>query len=290
MAPREQRELGSAQIWHILALLIVAPASTALAFYLVLAQAGREDLIFGGAAEVPADVIDAGPEAGAGVDAEVAHPPPAAEPFDPTVFGELTVRPAPRITMGDPYYFRCWNEGEEEPLSEENCDVMRPLERTVASEMGTLVACFERLDRPTATGELSLAVDVDFAGAEDSDEAMVRFWSGGSTDLEGAEEIVACMRGRLERLSVRGISHQRERYTIFFPLDFAERRGEGKPVALVLDRVRLRTEPVDGDIIARLNQGEPLIVHELRDEWARITTVDGREGWVFDDAITVTAP
>ena len=166
---------------------------------------------------------------------------------------------------------------------------MRPFERLIASRMAEVVKCRDRLDDPDATGVLSLAVDITFVG---EGKGKTRYWAGRSTTLKGADSIITCVRRELDEMPLDAVKHQRHRYKIFFPLEFtaAPAKGSGTPVELVLDRVRLRREPVKGKVVARLRRGEPVRVFEVQDGWARIRTVDGREGWLFAEAITVQNP
>jgi hypothetical protein len=195
--------------------------------------------------------------------------------------------------MGDPHYWRCYEPGKAEPRYDDACGRLRTIERLVASHMGSIVGCYTRLDMHAKTGTLSLAVDLDFDGTDaetDPSPGKARFWSGRATTLDGADAMVTCVRGRLADFSLAGVEHTYTRYTVFFPIEFRPAAGEGTPAELVLDKVRLRESRVDGRILARLALGEPVVVHEVRDGWAKITTVDRREGWVFGEAITVPEP
>jgi SH3-like domain-containing protein len=96
------------------------------------------------------------------------------------------------------------------------------------------------------------------------------------------------MRRDVGELSLRGIEHRKERYVIFFPVTFAHGEGNAPPgtaAELSRDKVRLRAAPETGPVQARLRRGELLRLLERRDEWLRVRTADGLEGWVFAEAI-----
>lgn len=287
---------------QVFGLLLVAPASAALGFFAVVYSEDPSLLTVGerrDAAASARDAIDGGTALG-----DAGQRPEASA----TGIDELALRTAPSVTIGEPYYWRCWDAGKQTPLPETACDRMRPFERVVASRLGIVIKCFERLDRPDSKGLLSLAIDVDFGeesgeggddqengesgkggkGGKSGESGSIGFWSGRSTTLDGADTIISCLRNKIASLPLAGIRHKRQRYTIFFPIEF---RGEENPekgtsVELIMDRVRLREEPVKGKILARLKRGEPILVFEIHDGWAKVKTADGREGWIFVDAIT----
>lgn len=207
-----------------------------------------------------------------------------------TMFHGIHVRPIPPIKVGEPFYFRCWDADSETPFEGESCGRIKRFERAIAARLGHVLRCYERLDRQKTTGHLSLAVDVSFAGVERDGEGEFRLWSGGSTTVENEEAFLSCIRQRFDPPSLSRIRHQKERYTIFFPIDFLAESEEGRQVEVVLDRVRLRREPVKGSIRAVLSQGEPITIYEVRDSWVRGKTMDGREGWLFAEGITVPEP
>lgn len=298
--PVEAMSTKPLPLLKIVGLLLVAPASAAIGFFAVVYAEDPSFLIAGGETDTAVDagaVIDGGPSIGEGGQGTQA----SSDGVD-----GLALRTAPTVTMGEPFYFRCWDAGSETPLNEDACDRMRPLERVVASQLGVVIKCYERLDRPDSKGILSLALDVDFGegsvagdagqepgkGSKGGQEGKVGFWSGRSTTLEGAETIITCLRRKLDSLPLEGIRHRRQRYTIFFPIEFSgdESPAKGRSVELILDRVRLREAPVKGKILARLKRGEPILLFEVREGWAKVRTSDGREGWIFLEAITSQEP
>lgn len=279
------------RIFHVLSLVIVAILSTTAGFLVVVFSAGVENLTFFASGEV-SPIVDSGLEADAQIDAS-AEPDTETEEQPPEevngskILGDLSVRPAPRLKLGDPYYWRCWDKEGDTALDESQCDRLAPFERLVASHLGEVVRCSERLDSPDLSGTLSLAIEIRFDEEED-ETRNIKIWSSPSSTLKSSETIVSCLRQKIKSLPVKGIRHKRSKYTIFFPVEFLGTKGEGVPVELIMDRVRLREEPVKGKIVARLRKGEPLWVYEISDGWAKIETPDGRKGWIFSDSITLT--
>lgn len=313
-SPERTTKSTARKIWDVVSLVVVALASTAAGFVAVVSSAGPERLRQGTwltqADELAAVDAGAGGDADAGDAATDAVPvPEVARETALHEVGGVPIQPAPRLKLGgEPFYWRCWDSGSTTPLHEGDCDRMRPFERLIASRLGVVARCYERLDRPDATGVLSLAVEVDFGPTPPPDAATktkapakapagdagaagsIRFWSSQSTTLEGAEAIINCIRRDLDEIPLDGITHRRQKYTIFFPIEFlgtADDEG-GTPVELVLDKVRLREAPENGKIVARLRKGEPVRVLEVREGWARVKTADAQEGWLYVDAIKLT--
>jgi hypothetical protein len=144
----------------------------------------------------------------------------------------------------------------------------------------------------TASGMLSLGFEVDFEKNLVSD-----IQKGKSTTMaEGpAERLVECAIKLLSGISIEGIAHQHVRYTLFYPIDLAPPRtadgeGEATPAsgrATVSWQVALiRSEPKDGDVVARVLQGTRVLVTGRKGDWYRVKyDAKGNEGWVFRSAI-----
>ena len=284
---------------RVIGLLVVATSSSFLGYWLVVGDDGPGFSSFSGStSSSDASPTDATSSSDGGAEGGLATKTtsPAEDLGIPVIDGR-TIRPTPPLSMGDRYYWKCYPSGETKALLEDACPPMRPFERLFTSKLGALTRCYQRLDE-RETGTLSLAVDVDFGeptktGEETSGprEAKLKFWSGRSTTIENHDALISCLNNRLGKVDFRGDRHDMQRYVMFFPIEFEEPSSEGgTPVELVLDRVRLRREPVKGKVVARLAQGEPIRVFEIENDWARVKTLDGREGWLFAEAITVTDP
>jgi hypothetical protein len=262
---------------RIAALLLVATGSAVAGFLDVVdLDRGRGETELG-AGEGPGMSDALSRSDGGGEDGGAAEPP--ADEGGPA--------PAGDVALGEPFYFRCWgDEADAGPLGEAECGRLPPLERLVASRVGRAQECRDRSSRPVARGVLSLAVDADFGSGR------LRFWSGPSSTLENADEILACLRRDLEDTSLETMRHRWQRYAVFFPLRFGTPEEDASPgdagqsTRILLDRVRLRDRPESGRVVARLRRGETVEVLERAAGWVRIRTADGREGWVFDPAIT----
>ena len=269
MATAGDSERGRSPLVRIVTLVLVAAGSATAGFFLVVLLAGDARVATEDTADEPEETAHA-------------EPTSAADEDDGDGSDDVT---ASEVSLGEPYYFRCFGEGADRPV-EGSCGRLPGIERLVASRLAAAERCRSRSSNPVSEGLLSLGIDVDF-GAN-----TMRLWSARSTTVPAAEEIVACLRGDFEGFDVASVRRRHHRYTVFFPIRFgaqpdASVQGEdtAKTVRIALDRVRLRAEPERGKILARLRQGEPVQLLESRDEWVRVRTADGREGWVFEPAV-----
>lgn len=290
MSSKEPANQPSRRGLRVAVLVVVANAAAIGGFIAVLELAGVETILSRGiSASSTNEPEEGGVSLDGGLDSAVEN---ADATSTSTVVEELNVKSTPSIKLGEPFYWRCWagmDEGEP-PLPEKECKRLKTFERAVASRMREVIYCYERLDG-RAKGTLSLAVDVTFPvkapDAGPGDGGAIRFWSGSSSDIEGADAIVACIRNKVEAIPLKGIRHKWQRYSIFFPIEFDPDNADEstETVELLLDRVRLRESPVDGKVVARLRRGEPLQILERGDGWVRVKTADNREGWVYSPAI-----
>lgn len=273
MAEGGQARLG-ADTWARIACLLVVAFGAAAGGFLLVTTCGGGRLAGGPSTAREAREPDGRAEDGGGAASDEGE----AEDAAPST---------PRVTLGEPFYHRCWSEGEADAGSVEGdrCGRLPPLERYVASRISLAERCRDQSSRPVAEGSLSLGVELDFASGR------LRTWSGPSSTLENAQEVATCIRRGLDAEVTEAWPHRFARYRVFFTFRFGEEveaaaADAGAPTRLKLDRVRLRERPEKGRILARLREGE--LVYELEHEggWVRIRTADGREGWVFEPAIT----
>jgi len=273
MAEGDQAGPSGRDTLRIFTLLVVAFGSAAAGFLLVTRLFGPAPGEGGADAAPPPAPIDGGIADAGGL-------LPPAVPVE-----------RPDVTLGEPFYFRCWETAEEVDgglRRRSECGRLPPLERLIASRLGEARGCRDRSTRPVAEGTVSLAVDAHFG------EKRLRIWSGRSSTLENAAEVATCLRRELEDYDISPWLHRYERYTVFFTLVYggeasagdAGAPDAGTAVRVVLDRVRLRESPEHGRILARLRRGETVFVLERGDGWFRVRTADGREGWIYEPAIT----
>jgi hypothetical protein len=170
----------------------------------------------------------------------------------------------------------------------DECDAI-DLDPVIKPKLLTLAQC---PTAKTASGMLSLGFEVDFEKNVVSD-----IKKGKSTTMaEGsAEKLVECATKLLSGTSIEGIAHEHVRYTLFYSIDLAPARtadgeGEATPAsgrATVSWQVALiRSEPKDGDVVARVLQGTRVLVTGRKGDWYRVKyDAKGNEGWVFRSAI-----
>jgi hypothetical protein len=130
--------------------------------------------------------------------------PPEPEPAAPS--GTLA------LATGDPFVWRCWAEGESEPLEKDRCGSLPGAGKIVSDNLGVIERCVVDEAGQGATGKLSLALKIDFSSGQ------VKAWLGNSTTVEGMEAISACVRAGFEGLSPPAIDHDYPRYIVFFTI------------------------------------------------------------------------
>jgi hypothetical protein len=151
------------------------------------------------------------PDKAALPEAPPALPPPAPEPAAPEAppaapSGTLA------LSAGDPFVWRCWAEGESEPLEKDRCGSLPGAAKIVSDNMGVIEQCVIDEAGQGATGKLSLALKLDFSSGQ------VKAWLGNSTTVEGMEAISACVRAGFESTSLPDIDHDYPRYIVFFTI------------------------------------------------------------------------
>ncbi len=119
-----------------------------------------------------------------------------------------------RARAGDVYYWRCWDEGRDDPLPSEHCDRLRALETQIADQVPAIEACAR--ERGAGQGKLSLGIELNFT-AQSS-----RFWGGRSSTVANAADVAGCLRGRW-RIDLTAIRHVHARYSLFVPVDLEPR-------------------------------------------------------------------
>lgn len=119
-----------------------------------------------------------------------------------------------RARVGDLYYWRCWDEGRDDPLPQEHCERLRAMEPIVADQLDTVASCAR--ERGAGAGKLSLGLELNFA------TNSIRYWGGRSSTIANAADVAGCVRSRW-RVDMAAIHHAHSRYTIFVPIDLEPR-------------------------------------------------------------------
>lgn len=143
--------------------------------------------------------------------AKAVDPAPVPEPelpvaVDPAPAGELA------LAVGDPFIWRCWAEGQDEPLEKERCGVLAGADKLVSDNLGLIEQCVLDSAGSSAAGKLSLALKIDFSSGR------VKAWLGNSTTVESMEAISGCLRAAFEDKTPPAIAHDYPRYIVFFTI------------------------------------------------------------------------
>lgn len=188
---------------------------------------------------------------------------------------------------GAPLYLKCWDELSEVHRGKA-CGRLKLLEKRFTTRLYVVDRCKRKIAGDRATGKLSLGIAVDF------EEMSLGFWSGPSSDVTGAAQITSCLRDELAGLPLHGIEHDSIRYRLFQTVIFGvggasgpvfSKKSKLRKVAVVMDRVRVREEPVDGRIIGRISSGSKVRLLERSKGWCRIVTPASRVGWMTCEAL-----
>ena len=211
-------------------------------------------------------------------------PPAAAEPA-----------PADRPIVSEPQFIACKASGKKK---KDDCDhvdfdgIARPHIQALAQCEGAA----------RMTGVLSLGFDLDFEA-----QRVKAIKNGKSTSLPqaDADALLACEKKEFSNVSLVGIKHQNDAYSIFYKVEFAKAdvakpaQAEPAPEAsgevteasghatVTWDVALVRSSASrDGAVIARVLQGTRVSVTGRRGDWYRIKyDVKGNVGWVYRTAI-----
>ena len=226
--------------------------------------------------------------------------PPASAELEPAP-SPAEAPPAPdRPVVSEPQFLACKAQGKKR---KDDCDqiefdgLARPHIQALASCEGAA-----RME-----GVLSLGFDLDFES-----QRIKAIKSGKSTSLTQAEvdKLLACEKKEFSNVSLVGIKHQNEAYSVFYRVEFsktgadAPKPGQAEPGAgtdappgevteatghatVSWDVALVRSSASrDGAVIARVLQGTRVSVTGRRGDWYRIKyDVKGNVGWVYRTAI-----
>jgi hypothetical protein len=230
-------------------------------------------------AELSGAPVDAGVASAAPVESQVVAPPPPAAPT------------APPFTVGNGDVVSC---RDQKAKRLEHCDAIE-FDVLARGRLATLAAC-DATSR--AEGVLSVGFDLDF-----QKDRVVGLQSGKRTSLaqQDVDALLSCLRQNLGEVSLSGIHHQHDRYTIYYRVDFAGNPQKKKLAAdpnvevtpasgkatVAWDVALVRATPVkDGEVVARVLQGTRVSVSGRSGDWYRVKyDAKGGEGWVFRTAI-----
>lgn len=229
-------------------------------------------------AELSGAPVDAGAASAAPVDSQApatpAPPPSASEPPFSVSSGEV-------VSCRDQKGKRL-----------ERCDAI-DFDAQARGRLATLAAC-DAVGR--AHGLLSVGFELDF-----EKDRVLGLQSGKRTTVPQpeTEALLTCLRQNLGEVSLSGIRHQHQRYTIYYRIEFAgdapkkgaEPSADMTPASgkatVAWDVALVRSAPAkDSDVVARVLQGTRVSVSGRSGDWYRVKyDAKGNEGWVFRTAI-----
>jgi Bacterial SH3 domain len=225
--------------------------------------------------------------------------PSSAEPEPPPAPAEAAPGPD-RPLVSEPQFLACKAQGKKH---KDDCDhiefdgLARPHIQALASCEGAA-----RME-----GVLSLGFDLDFGA-----QRVKAIKSGKSTSLTQADvdALLACEKKEFSNVSLVGIKHQSDAYSVFYRVEFPKadvakpgaaqaqtEPGTDAPAGEVTeasghatvswDVALVRSSASrDGAVIARVLQGTRVAVTGRRGDWYRIKyDVKGNVGWVYRTAI-----
>ena len=215
------------------------------------------------------------------------EPPPAAGPAAASL---------DRLQISEPQFLACKANGKK---VKEDCDHIE-FDRLARPHIQALATC---AGADKLLGVLSLGFDLDFTS-----QAVKNVKSGKSTSFSQAETetLIDCEKKEFSNVSLVGIAHKHEAYSIFYKVEFPKADAEkGEPASASADAAPVDvTEATghatvawdvalvrssasrDGAVVARVLQGTRVAVTGRRGDWYRIKyDVKGSVGWVYRTAI-----
>jgi hypothetical protein len=147
------------------------------------------------------------------------------------------------------------------------------------------------------TGTLSIGFELDF-----TKEKITRVLKGKSTTFsdEAADALVACTKQEFMTATLRGVEHTHAKYLVFYMVEL--KAGSSADPAQARDQVvsatgnativwnsaRIRSEPDDGNVVARILYGTRVVVTGRQEDWYRVKyDAKGNEGWVHKNALAL---
>ncbi|HEY6080426.1 MAG TPA: SH3 domain-containing protein [Polyangiaceae bacterium] len=239
------------------------------------AEASARELTGAPAEEKPADLVPPPPA------------PSAAEPAKP---------PADRVLVSEVQVASCKTvHGKRAP----SCDRV-DFDRVAREHLRELSACPGIED---ASGVLSLGFELDFEA-----DKIRSIQSGKSTSLEQdyVDKLLGCARERFSNVSLVGIPHEKQAYSLFYrlellpPPDAVKKSDTSTPAGseaaatpasgratVSWDVALVRATPArDGEVRARVLSGTRVIVTGKSGDWFRVKyDAKGNQGWVYRTAI-----
>jgi len=199
-----------------------------------------------------------------------------------------------RLQISEPQFLACRQNGKK---VKDECDHIE-FDRLARPHIQALATC---AGADKLLGVLSLGFDLDF-----STQAIKNIKSGKSTTFSEAETVTLldCERKEFANVSLVGIAHKHEAYSVFYKVEFPKAVTENDApsaadvapadvteasghATVAWDVALVRSSASrDGAVVARVLQGTRVAVTGRRGDWYRIKyDVKGSVGWVYRTAI-----
>jgi len=231
-----------------------------------------------------------------GAPGEAKGPAPAAAPAPEPEAPAAAPPSLDRLQISEPQFLACKDNGKKH---KDECDHVE-FDRLARPHVQALAAC---AGADKLVGVLSLGFDLDFTS-----QAVKNVKSGKSTSFSESETetLIECEKKEFSNVSLVGIAHKHEAYSIFYKVEFPKavtEKGEAPPAAgdaasadvteasghatVAWDVALVRSSASrDGAVVARVLQGTRVSVTGRRGDWYRIKyDVKGSVGWVYRTAI-----
>jgi hypothetical protein len=222
--------------------------------------------------------------------------PPSSAELEPPPSPAEAPPVADRPVVSDPQFLTCKAKGKKH---KDDCDHIEfdGLARPHIQALGTCEGA-ARME-----GVLSLGFDLDFDA-----QRIKAIKSGKSTSLaqSDVDALLACEKKEFANVSLVGIKHQSDAYSVFYRVEFPKadlgKAAQAEPstgappgevteasghATVSWDVALVRSSASrDGPVIARVLQGTRVAVTGRRGDWYRIKyDVKGNVGWVYRTAI-----
>ncbi|MDJ0766548.1 MAG: SH3 domain-containing protein [Myxococcota bacterium] len=225
--------------------------------------------------------------------------PTAAPPTLPSLKPEK-VAPVPpgdppsRVSMAHPITCtRCWDSTGLEYIGNQ-CGQLLGFEKVIRDRLYVVENCASKVLSTGGSGELDLGIEIDFS------TKRIGFWSEPSSEVAGASDIAACLKIEMGGLPMDAIHPKLIRYQLAMSVTLkrtatakpaapivvdvppvnSEKLAQGRIVAVVRDRVRVRKKPVDGEILGKISSGNRVLLIDQREDWCQVKTPRGNVGWM----------
>jgi Bacterial SH3 domain len=222
--------------------------------------------------------------------------PAMAPPTEPEPPPAAAAPALDRLQISEPQFLTCKESGKKH---KDECDHIE-FDRLARPHIQALAAC---AGADKLLGVLSLGFDLDFTS-----QAVKNVKSGKSTSFTESETatLIDCEKKEFESVSLVGIAHKHEAYSVFYKVEFPKADAEKSEAAAVggdaapadvteasghatvaWDVALVRSSASrDGAVVARVLQGTRISVTGRRGDWYRIKyDVKGSVGWVYRTAI-----